>query len=131
MLQQEEPFININVEMIEGRQFIRCADCNTPRPVFDNVKTPDKLANRIRTLNIRINHVKRLLPHRPDVIQDDLKELAMLEHEVREEEKTQILRAVPLYRSPTDKNKLVCGDCFDNLYNFSYNAHGERKINQV
>jgi len=95
MALDEEPQISINVETIEGRQFIRCSDFNSPRPVYDNVRTPTKLMSRIRLLNQRINHLKEIFPNRQDVLASDLQELTMLEHEVREEERTQLLRAVP------------------------------------
>src|SRR5262245_31046729 len=131
MLQQEqegEPSVNVKVEIIEGKQFIRCSDCNSPRPVYDTVKIPEALRNKIKQINKRIDFLKDRMPNRQDILNLHLQDLMLIEREIREAERTQLLRAVPLYRSPADKSKLICGECFDNIYNFNYTPHGERKI---
>ena len=128
MLQQsEEPSVNVQVETIDGKQFIRCSDCNSPKPVYDTARIPSKLRDRIQQINVRINYLKNRLPGRPEVLTQHFKELTLLEKEIREAERTQLLRAVPLYRSPIDKDRMICGTCFDNIWSENFNRHGDRK----
>jgi hypothetical protein len=65
---------------------------------------------RMRTLSIRINHIKRIYHHTPErtaeLIATDEAELKELEHE---EESTKLLRHIPLCRNPNnnDDNKSI------------------------
>jgi hypothetical protein len=102
----------VSLEVSDNGKLVKCQKCGRLVSMFTKILKPHSVSNRIVTLQKRIKWAEKNSNNTNDV--NSLKQV--LSDLLKEEEKNDLLRRLPLHNSRMTGYKWICSECWDQAY---------------
>ena len=117
--QQEESYATLEFSSYGENQYVKCQRCGQAKRIVGKLQRPKN--DRIEQIKKRIRHIEEYnLKYNNNKATSDsggIKELKQeLAQLIKEEEKRDRLRSLPLYSSKNTGYKFFCSPCWDQAY---------------